>query len=162
MAPWSCDGNTSSAHPGRSIQRFVHEAIRAGPQPLTGRAGYLIPKDSTVLSNAWCAYILSCRCALADVARHRHMTRHTSDGRPIDQPDDFIPERFLDARAKDLPDPSEIVFGFGRRFVESGIRRSFARPADCRQGVPGAIRRGGDHLLHDLQHACDIQDLKTY
>ncbi|PAV19459.1 cytochrome P450 [Pyrrhoderma noxium] len=61
-------------------------------------SGYLIPKGTWIMANVW------------------HMTH---DPQAYPYPDEFIPERFEDhthnPTGKVQPDPSNLVFGFGRR-----------------------------------------------
>ncbi len=78
--------------------------------------GYVIPGGSTVFVNMWfvlgvCFHILP---AVSDVL-HRAMLR---DPEGYSQPDDFVPERFLDSDGNlDVHgrDPTHVMFGFGRR-----------------------------------------------
>ncbi|KZV95209.1 cytochrome P450 [Exidia glandulosa HHB12029] len=88
------------------LQALIKEVLRWHPGVATGiphrftqdevYKGYLIPKNTT---------------------QYRNIARQANDGTLLARPDEFIPERFLhtDPGFESLPDPSEIVFGFGRR-----------------------------------------------
>ncbi|EJD49819.1 O-methylsterigmatocystin oxidoreductase [Auricularia subglabra TFB-10046 SS5] len=59
--------------------------------------GYFLPKNTNIIFNAW------------------NLSRHAEDDSPLDNPDEFIPERFLSEKVTRPIDPQEYTFGFGRR-----------------------------------------------
>ncbi|KAL0578091.1 cytochrome p450 [Marasmius crinis-equi] len=81
----------------REVMRW-HPAIPIGPAHATSEDdmynGHYIPKGALILPNIWA------------------MTR---DERRYKNPDDFIPERFLDVDGKLNKDDVVLAFGFGRR-----------------------------------------------
>jgi len=108
------------------------ETIPWFPSPLSGVAhqcisddiynGYYIPKYSTVLYNAWWDHFLWPYWSL-DLGCDflRAMVNNESD---YPKPRQFRPERFLTSEGMLRKDdgvrhPIDIVFGFGRRFVET-------------------------------------------
>ncbi|KAF8481476.1 cytochrome P450 [Gautieria morchelliformis] len=79
------------------IGAIVKENSRWHPvTPLGSRKGMFIPRGATVLSNVWAI---------------------VHDKNVYENPDEFLPERFLlsDTRSIVAPDPNRVAFGFGRR-----------------------------------------------
>lgn len=89
------------------VNAVITETMRWHPSVATGiphrvtqddvYKGYFIPKDTTVIFNAW------------------NLSLQAEDGTPLENPDAFIPERFLPSSSSRPLDPSDYVFGFGRR-----------------------------------------------
>jgi cytochrome P450 len=79
--------------------------------------GYLIPGQSMVIANSWS---VSCVFQVGQCANlycdNRSMTR---DEEVYPDPESFKPERFIQNGTlnKNIRDPRDIVFGFGRRCV---------------------------------------------
>ncbi|EJD49807.1 cytochrome P450, partial [Auricularia subglabra TFB-10046 SS5] len=89
------------------VNAVITETMRWHPSVATGiphrmtkddeYKGYCIPKDTTVIYNAW------------------NLSLQAEDGSPLETPEAFVPERFLPASPARPLDPSDYVFGFGRR-----------------------------------------------
>lgn len=89
------------------VNAVITETMRWHPSVATGiphrmtqddvYKGYFIPKDTTVIFNAW------------------NLSLQAEDGTPLENPDAFVPERFLPRSSSRPLDPSDYVFGFGRR-----------------------------------------------
>ena len=77
--------------------------------------GYLIPQGSTILVNVWYDTIQLPLGSLLDADYAVRSMLHDPQRYP--QPNEFIPERFLDNGKLDLSsgDPGLMAFGFGRR-----------------------------------------------
>ncbi|PIL29259.1 cytochrome P450 [Ganoderma sinense ZZ0214-1] len=77
--------------------------------------GYVIPKGSLLVANIWTK-------ADSSASRARAIAR---DPDVYDNPDAFIPERFLTAEGEldpDVRDPATFSFGYGRRLMAAGNR----------------------------------------
>lgn len=78
-----------------------HVAITLGVPHRTAKdevyKGYFIPRNTTILFNAW------------------NLSLQAEDGSAIDNPEEFIPERFLSGTSTRPINPDEYAFGFGRR-----------------------------------------------
>ena len=77
--------------------------------------GYLIPGGATVFVNMWSVY-RSCLLGWRYLKVVSRAILHDPEVYP--QPDDFMPERFLDSEGNlDVQgrDPTHVMFGFGRR-----------------------------------------------
>lgn len=78
--------------------------------------GHLLPGGATVFVNIWCVRGSSAKTSRCMVSTFHRGILH--DPEVYAQPDDFIPERFLDSAGNlDVGgrDPSDVAFGFGRR-----------------------------------------------
>ena len=69
---------------------------------------YHIPKGAIIIPNIWCDL---CSLPLFKLISG-HPRAITQNPEFYPNPDRFLPERFM---GKDVPDPREAVFGFGRR-----------------------------------------------
>ena len=72
--------------------------------------GFFIPKGTVVLPNVWYATFVWPFCGWYNLLNRAI----AFEPNPLYDPEQFIPERFLDEKVKTV-DPATWAFGFGRR-----------------------------------------------
>ncbi|KZV82829.1 cytochrome P450 [Exidia glandulosa HHB12029] len=94
------------------LHALIKEVLRWHPGVATG-IPHRLTQDEVYKGSYLCPQSFIPRFS----QRCRNIARQANDGTLLTRPDEFIPERFLDTDPgfESLPDPSEIVFGFGRR-----------------------------------------------
>ena len=109
--------------------------------------GYFIPGGATILVNVWHVAIFSHQ-VMTFMPLHRGISR---DPAVYPEPERFIPERFLNSDGQfDVQgrDPSDLVFGFGRRSVPQ-LSSAHIQSNHTPQNLPWSTLRRSVPCRHD-------------